>query len=180
MNQPYNIFLVGPMGAGKTTIGRKLANALKLRFVDSDHAIEQRTGADIPWIFDIEGEAGFRRRERVVIDELTKEAGIVLATGGGAVLDKKTRKRLAERGVVIYLCADIDRLLERTARDRSRPLLQTDDPRHSMEELMKARDPLYREIADDIIMTDKCTAPQAVRRIQRELNSLAEKKASTA
>ena len=176
MNHPGSFFLVGPMGAGKSTIGRQLARALGLEFIDSDREIEIRTGVDIPLIFELEGETGFRRREHQVIELLTARKGIVLATGGGAVLDKKTRKRLAERGIVIYLCADIDRLLERTARDRGRPLLQTDDPRHRMEELMKIRDPLYREIADDIIMTDKCTASQAVRRIQRDLELLNEKK----
>lgn len=164
------------MGVGKTTIGRKLAKALKLEFVDSDQEIELRTGADIPWIFDIEGEAGFRKREREVIRDLTRRDGIVLATGGGAVLDKRNRRRLAEHGIVVYLRADIERLLARTARDKSRPLLRTDDPRARLEDIMKLRDPLYREIADEIISTDKCTVPEAVRIIQSRLEALSEKK----
>jgi shikimate kinase len=150
-----NVFLIGPMGSGKTTIGRHLAKALKLEFVDSDHAIEQRTGADIPWIFDIEGEQGFRRRERAVIEELTRRHGIVLATGGGAVIDPLNRADLAAHGVVVFLSASVDKILSRTAKSQNRPLLQTEDPRSRVEELLTARDPLYREIADIIVETDK-------------------------
>jgi shikimate kinase len=141
------------MGAGKTTVGRCLASTLKRKFYDSDREIERRTGASIPLIFDVEGEAGFRVRERAVIDELTQKKDIILATGGGAVLDPDNRKRLAERGVVVYLYASIDELLRRTARDRNRPLLQTPDRRARLEELMAQRDPLYREVANLIIET---------------------------
>lgn len=150
-----SVFLIGPMGSGKTTIGRHLAKALKLEFVDSDHVIEQRTGADIPWIFDIEGEAGFRRRERAVIEELTRRRGIVLATGGGAVIDPLNRSDLAAHGAVVFLQASVDKILNRTAKSQNRPLLRTDNPRARVEELLAARDPLYREIADIIVDTDK-------------------------
>lgn len=162
---PENIFLVGPMGAGKTTIGRQLAKALHLEFLDSDHEIEGRTGANIPLIFDLEGEAGFRRREQAVIDELTRHSGIVLATGGGAVLDPENRRHLSQRGRVIYLRAAVDKLAERTARDRNRPLLQTDDPHARLENLMAVRDPLYREVADLIIETGGRTVRQVVKEI---------------
>lgn len=146
-----NIFLVGLMGAGKTTIGRLLARKLNRRFVDSDHEIEARTGATIPWIFEIEGEACFRRREADVIRDLSGQQGLVLATGGGAVLNPQSRALLAERGTVIYLRASIGSILQRTAHDKNRPLLQTADPRAKLEELWTQRDPLYREIADLVI-----------------------------
>ena len=169
MKKTANIFLVGPMGAGKTTIGRQLAAALGKEFVDSDHEIEARTGASIPWIFDVEGEEGFRRREAVVIDELTRRQNIVLATGGGAVLDETNRRHLRNRGTVIYLAADVDHLLQRTRHDRNRPLLQTDDPRARLEELMRIRDPLYREVADIVLQTDQSSVRHAVERINRAL-----------
>jgi len=154
MKELNNIFLVGPMGSGKTTIGRQLAKVLDREFIDSDHEISRRTGADIPWIFDIEGEAGFRERERMVIEDLTRRQGIVLATGGGAILDAGNRKCLASRGMTVYLSASIEQLFMRTAKDRNRPLLQTDDPRARLEELMLIRDPLYREVADLVVDTD--------------------------
>ena len=143
------------MGAGKTTIGRQLAKTLKLDFLDSDHEIEQRTGADIPLIFDLEGEEGFRQREMDVIDELSRRDNLVLATGGGVVLKPENRQRLHERGTVIYLRASIDQLLERTRHDRNRPLLQTADPRKKFEELMAVREPLYRETAHLVIDTGR-------------------------
>ena len=153
MPKADNIFLVGPMGAGKSTVGRQLAKTLGMEFEDSDQVIELRTGAGIPLIFEVEGEAGFRRREKAVIDELTRREGIVLATGGGAVLDPENRRHLASRGAVIYLYASVDQLAARTAKDRKRPLLQTEDPRMRLEELMTVRDPLYREVADIIVDT---------------------------
>lgn len=165
MASAQNIFLVGPMGAGKTTIGRQLAKTLGVDFIDSDQEIEQRTGATISWIFDIEGEAGFRSREAQVIDELSQRDGIVLATGGGAILDENNRSRLAARGMVVYLSAPLEQLLKRTLKDRSRPLLQTPDPRNKLLELIAIRDPLYRQIADFVIETDKYTVKSAVEAI---------------
>lgn len=142
------------MGAGKSTIGRQLAQALHYEFVDSDHEIEARTGADIPWIFDVEGEEGFRRREETVIDELTQRDGIVLATGGGAVMRESNRRVISARGIVVYLKTSIEQQLARTAKDRKRPLLQHAEPRKVLTELMKVRDPLYMEIADHMVDTD--------------------------
>ena len=151
-----NIYLVGPMGAGKTTIGRQLAKVLKKEFVDSDQEIEDRTGADIAWIFDVEGEQGFRKREAKMIEELTQLSGIVLATGGGAVLSEENRKYLSSRGTVIYLMATIGQQVERTRNDSRRPLLQNvKDIKGKLTELMKIRDPLYREIADHVVMTNR-------------------------
>lgn len=165
METQRNIFLVGLMGVGKTTIGRQLAAALKMDFHDSDHEIEHRTGANIPLIFDLEGEDGFRKREASVIDELTQQPGIVLATGGGAILSETNRKHLKTRGRVIYLYSDIDHLFQRTRRDRNRPLLQTEDPRAKLEELMTVRDPLYREVADMIVDTGHCGVRKSVQTI---------------
>lgn len=152
-----NIFLIGPMGAGKSTIGRTLAKELKLEFYDSDEEIEERAGADISWIFDIEGEEGFRKREQRVIDELTRKNNIVLATGGGAVMTPENRTALAARGTVIYLKTSLEQQFERTRRDTRRPLLQTDDLETRLQELREARDPLYEEIADISFETDKLT-----------------------
>ena len=168
MNIPGSLFLVGPMGAGKSTIGRQLSIRLNMDFHDSDHEIEARTGVDIPLIFELEGEAGFRKRERIVIDELTRLPGIVLATGGGAVLDPANRRHLSSRGRVIYLHASVNQQLRRTRRDRNRPLLQTGDPRARLEELMAVRDPLYREIADTVIETDGRRVREVVRQIIQE------------
>jgi len=161
------------MGAGKTTIGRQLARELGCEFIDSDHEIEHRTGADIPWIFDIEGEQGFRERERAVIDDLSQRQGIVLATGGGAVLDISNRKHLAARGLVVYLRASVERLVQRTARDKNRPLLQTDDPAHRLQRLYDERDPLYREIADFIVDTDNRNVSNSVKMITNKFNKQA-------
>jgi shikimate kinase len=169
MTSKTNLFLVGPMGAGKTTIGRQLAEALNMDFLDSDHEIESRSGATIPWIFDVEGEEGFRKRERAIIDELTQRQNIVLATGGGAVLSESNRQCLKSRGTVIYLSASIEQLLNRTQRDRNRPLLQTEDPLARLEELMQIRDPLYREVADIIIKTDHSNIRSSVNRIIQQL-----------
>jgi len=142
------------MGSGKTAVGKRLARSLGYGFVDSDAVIEERTGVDIPFIFEKEGEAGFRQREREVIDELTRRPAIVLATGGGAVLAAENRALLAQRGTVVYLEASVDQQLARTRRSRNRPLLQTADPRSRLEELMTVREPLYREIAAIAVRTD--------------------------
>jgi len=157
-----NIFLIGPMGAGKTTIGRQLARSLKMEFVDSDQEIEERTGADIAWIFDVEGEAGFREREKKIIEELTLSKNIVLATGGGAVLALENRKFLQSRGTVVYLMATIGQQEERTRHDQRRPLIQNvTDIKGKLTELMDIRDPLYREIADNVVMTNR-RSPRSV------------------
>ena len=166
-----NIFLVGLMGAGKTTIGRLLARRLDMTFIDSDHEIEARTGATIPWIFEIEGEASFRRREADVIRELTAGRGIVLATGGGAVLNAASRALLAERGTVIYLRASVSSILQRTAHDKNRPLLQTADPRKKLEDLTAQREPLYREIADIVIDTGRPNVQSMVQTILDQLDA---------
>lgn len=154
MKQPKNIFLVGPMGAGKSAVGRYLARTLHLTFVDSDDEIEARTGVDIPFIFEKEGEAGFRKREAVVVDDLSKMDSVVLATGGGAIVDADSRSRLGSRGFVVYLYTSVDQQFKRTQRGRERPLLENTDPRAKLEALLETRDPLYREIADAVVETD--------------------------
>ncbi|MDA0425082.1 shikimate kinase AroK [Stutzerimonas frequens] len=168
-----NLILVGPMGAGKSTIGRLLAKELRLPFKDSDKEIEQRTGASIPLIFDVEGESGFREREHAVIADLCRLDGVVLATGGGAVMREDNRKALRAGGRVVYLCTSVDQQLERTARDRNRPLLQSADPRGVLANLMAVRDPLYRSIADVIIETDERPPRLVVMEILDRLASLA-------
>jgi len=178
-HMPGNIFLVGPMGAGKTTIGRQLARLLKRNFLDSDREIEQRTGVNIPLIFELEGEVGFRARERTVIDELTQLPDTVLATGGGAILDLENRTHLAERGTVVYLETSVAQQLARTGRDRNRPLLQTEDPKRRLEELLAIRDPLYREIADITILTDGRSAIDVVNQIMRQIRPARPKRART-
>jgi len=167
-----NIFLVGLMGAGKTTIGRLLARRLNRCFIDSDHEIEARTGASVPWIFEIEGEASFRRREADVIRELTAQRGLVLATGGGAVLNPESRRLLAERGTVIYLRASVNSILTRTSHDKNRPLLQTADPRRKLEDLTAQREPLYREIADLVIDTGRPNVQSMVQTILDQLAAM--------
>jgi shikimate kinase len=157
------------MGAGKTTIGRLLAQQLKLAFVDSDKEIEDRTGADIPWIFDVEGEQGFRDREELMIDELTQREGILLATGGGVIMRESNRRALASRGFVIYLHTPVEQQVARTNRDQRRPLLQDGDPETILRELMDIRDPLYRDIADYVAETDGRGARTVAQQITREL-----------
>ena len=159
MAEKRNIFRVGPMGAGKSTIGRQLAQLLNMDFVDTDAEIEERAGADISWIFDVEGEEGFRKREERLINELTQRQGIVLSTGGGAVLSKDNRNHLSARGIVVYLETTVEKQYQRTQRDKKRPLLQdVDYPRQVLEDLAKVRNPLYEEVADITLPTDEQSA----------------------
>ncbi|HKY69385.1 MAG TPA: shikimate kinase AroK [Gammaproteobacteria bacterium] len=171
MKQPNNLFLIGPMGAGKSTIGKELARHLKMEFVDVDYEIEKRTGADIGWIFDVEGEAGFRLREEAMIEELTQQQGLVLATGGGAILSPENRKNLASRGTVVYLYTTVDQQIRRTIKDKRRPLLQrAKSPKETLTSCMAERDPLYREIADMVVSTNGRT----VRLVANEVIQLLE------
>ena len=169
MTDPQRIFLIGPMGAGKSTIGRRLARQLELPFLDSDQVIQERTGVDIARIFDVEGEEGFRQREQAVIDVLTKGEPCVLATGGGAVLRPENRQSLRERGVVVYLRTSVEEQLRRTGKDKRRPLLQTDDPRTRLEALQAERSPLYEEIAHVTVDTEQGTVVQMMRAITQAL-----------
>ena len=172
MAEKRKIFLIGPMGAGKSTIGRQVAQMLGMEFMDSDSVIEERAGADIDWIFDVEGEAGFRKREERIINELTQGQGVVLSTGGGSILSKDNRNVLSARGIVIYLETTIDKQFERTQRDKKRPLLQNDDPRKTLEELAKIRNPLYEEIADITLQTDDQAAKLVATNIIEMIDNL--------
>lgn len=169
MKHKNNIFLVGPMGAGKSTIGRKLAHSIKAVFYDSDREIVERTGVNIPLIFELEGESGFRKREKAIIEELTQQHPIVLATGGGAILDEENRRVLKERGHVIYLQTSAEQSLKRTRRDQNRPLLQTEDPEQKLRDLLAIRDPFYREAADFTINTDGRTVASVCNDILKHL-----------
>ncbi len=157
------------MGAGKSTIGRHLAQMLHLEFHDSDQEIENRTGADIAWVFDVEGEEGFRVRETQVVADLTEKQGIVLATGGGSIQSKEIRNNLSARGIVVYLETTIDKQVARTQRDKRRPLLQVEDPREVLENLAAIRNPLYEEIADVIVKTDEQSAKVVANQIIEQL-----------
>lgn len=157
MKHAGNVYLVGMMGAGKTTVGRLLARRLKLRFIDADQELEHRCGVKVPLIFDIEGETGFRAREAQLLAELTALDGLVLGTGGGAVLSEENRRRLAARGTVVYLRGTPEDLYERVKHDRNRPLLATGDPLERLRELHARRDPLYRSVADLVIDTGSQT-----------------------
>jgi len=169
MRSSRNLFLVGLMGAGKTTVGRQLAKRLGKRFLDSDQEIEERTGVKVATIFEIEGEAGFRARESRVIEELAETEDLVLATGGGVVLDPANRARLAASGFVIYLHAQPRDLWQRTRQDKTRPLLQGVDPLARLKELYAIRDPLYREIADIVIDTGRQGVGALIARVLAEL-----------
>ncbi len=169
---PRNVFLIGPMGAGKSTVGRSLAELLHKQFLDTDHEIEARTGAGIPLIFEIEGEAGFRKRESAALDELSQRQDVVLATGGGVVLAEENRHRLRERGIVVYLQAPLETLVKRTRHDRHRPLLQTGDRRGALEKILLAREPLYREIAHLVVETSTRAPMTVAREIAKKLKQL--------
>jgi shikimate kinase len=149
-----NVFLVGPMGSGKSAVGRQLAARLGLEFCDSDEEIERRTGVDIAYIFEREGEPGFRQREAEVLDLLTQRDNLLVATGGGAILDPHTRERLRGRGRVVYLRTSVDQQLVRTRRSNERPLLNNPDPRGTLERLFAQRAPLYEEVAEVTVDTD--------------------------
>lgn len=166
-----NIFLIGPMGAGKSTIGRALAKELKLAFYDSDEVIEERAGASVAWIYDIEGEEGFRRREQKVIEELTQKHNIVLATGGGVVMTAENRNALAARGMVIYLRTSLAQQYERTKRDTKRPQLQTNDLETRLALLRQEGEPHYEELADMTFETDKLTVKAVAHHIVKHLYS---------
>lgn len=165
------MILVGMMGAGKTTVGREFARRHGLRFLDCDHEIEARTGVRVPTIFEIEGEAGFRRRESQLIDELTRETDLVLATGGGAVLDPVNRDHMRTRGIVVYLNVPPQILWERTRNDRNRPLLQVPNPRERIENLHRERDPLYRSMADIIVDGGRGNPAGMIRLIEKSLET---------
>lgn len=171
-----NIFLVGLMGAGKTTVGKLIARHLNSPFIDSDHEIEKRTGVNIPLIFELEGEAGFRAREAAIIEELTGQSNIVLATGGGAILSPQNRENLRRNGTVIYLRARVEDLWQRTRHDKNRPLLQTPDPQAKLKELFAQRDPLYREIADIIVDSGAQSVHVLVHQIEEKLKHLRSEK----
>lgn len=160
------------MGAGKTTVGRLLAKRLNKTFIDSDHEIEKRTGVNIPLIFELEGEAGFRAREAAAIEELARQKNIVLATGGGAILSKQNRDNFSRNGTVIYLRARIGDLWQRTRHDKNRPLLQTADPQTRLKELFAQRDPLYREIADIIMDSGNQNIHALVHQLEEQLKHL--------
>jgi shikimate kinase len=164
-----NVFLVGPMGSGKSAVGRQLAQRLALEFIDSDAEIEARTGVDIAYIFEREGEAGFRSREAEVIDAITRRDQVLVATGGGAVLDAGTRERLRTRGRVVYLRTSVDQQLARTRRSNDRPLLNNDDPRGTLERLYEQRTPLYTEVAEIVVDTDGRKVMTVVDQICRQL-----------
>lgn len=166
-----NIFLVGMMGAGKTTVGKLLAKQMGKTFIDSDDEIQRRTGVTIPHIFDFEGEGGFRQRESAVIKDLAQQDNIVLATGGGAVLNESSRAELVRNGTVVYLKSSVHDLLQRTRHDRNRPLLQTADPRARLRELFEQRDPLYMQVADLVVHTGKQSAHCLVLKLQQELDT---------
>jgi len=165
-----NIFLIGLMGTGKTTIGRQLSRKLKMDFYDSDRVIEERTGADIPLIFEKEGESGFRKRESAIIDELTQKKNIILATGGGAVLNPENRNHLINRGTVFYLKSSLKTLIQRTSKDKNRPLLHADEPAEViLQRLLEQRGPLYEETADYIIETANNSIHSVIQAIIKHL-----------
>lgn len=176
--QSGNLILVGMMGSGKTTVGRELARQLGKVFVDSDEEITKRTGVTVPHIFDVEGEAGFRQREAVTIRELVVRDNLVLATGGGAVLDERNRRGLQQNGIVIYLRASVHDLWQRTRHDRNRPLLQTDNPRARLAELFQQRDSLYRQVSDIVVQSGKQSAHALMLHLADEIDAFRKSRGS--
>lgn len=162
MTARANLVLVGPMGAGKTSVGKLLAERLNLKFIDSDRELEIRCGADIPWIFDIEGEAGFRARETEILTELCNQSGILLATGGGAVISETNRNLLKRSGIVIYLSASAEQIYQRVRHDSGRPLLQVENPQEVIAEILASRAPLYQEVADITLCSTDNESPQSM------------------
>ncbi len=179
MKETGNVFLVGPMGAGKTTVGRLLSEELRLRFFDSDHEIENSANASISWIFDVEGERGFRVREARMIASLVERPGIVLATGGGAVMDPETRKLLKSRGIVVYLFATLEQQLSRKLKDKNRPLLRTANREQRIRELFELRHPIYRDLADIRVEVKRRYPRMVCRAIKRELDEFRLRRAAT-
>jgi shikimate kinase len=165
MNRHGNLFFIGPTGAGKTTIGKRVARHFGLEFLDLDHEIERHTGADIALIFDIEGEAGFRHRESAMLDELTTRTGILLATGGGAVLDEDNRRLLSSRGFVVYLRTPVDRQIERLSRDKRRPLLMAENRDEILQKMAQHRNPIYEQLADIIVPSESVSVATMSRRV---------------
>jgi shikimate kinase len=170
MSLPKRVVFIGPMGAGKSTIGRMLAKEIGYRFLDSDRIIEDRCGANIPWIFDVEGEDGFRVRETAMLKELSQEHQTVLATGGGAVMRPENHNVLKQDALVVYLKTSLDQQIERTRKDRNRPLLQTDNPEEILRQLFLIRDPLYTELADIVMHTDRKSPRLVVRQLVNRMN----------
>lgn len=162
MTARTNLVLVGPMGAGKTSVGKLLASRLGLKFVDSDHELEARCGADIPWIFDIEGEAGFRARETEILTELCQQSGILLATGGGAVISEENRQILRKAGVVVYLSATAKQIFQRVKHDTNRPLLQVENPQSAITDILEKRGPLYLDVADIVLKSSDRESPNSM------------------
>jgi shikimate kinase len=167
-----NIILIGPMGAGKTTIGCQIAKVFDFEFYDSDREIEDRLGASVPMIFELQGEACFRKHEKNIIAELCMKTHIVLATGGGAILKKENQETLRRSGTIVYLSADIDHLLERTAKDTNRPLLQNDNPKEILIKQLIEREPIYQELSDIILTTNQMTVHSAVKELESRLKNL--------
>ena len=172
MNPATNLVLVGPMGAGKTTLGRRLARHFGLEFLDLDEEIERRTGAPVTLIFDLEGELGFRARESALLAEVLSEDGRAVATGGGSVLASENRERMRARGFVVYLPASVSQQLERLRRDRKRPLLAAPDRQAKLVELAATRDPLYRDVADLVLPAEGASVERAARRAAEAIERL--------
>ena len=164
-----NIYLVGPMGVGKTTVGRLLAKELKMRFIDTDHEVERRAGADINWIFDVEGEVGFRARESRTLEDISSGVGQVVSTGGGIILNPVNRDRIRNSGYCVYLSADAGQLVARIGNDKKRPLLQASEPKKILENIIKLRDPLYREVAQTVVQANSGPPRQLAKEIAKNL-----------